>query len=90
MEDVKKSRIWGLHFALSALPAILAEKVEDQLDPAGWAEAMNEQDQAEKEKKMKKMMEMSSSKMTSSEAMGQRIAELFDELLEAGHFSDNL
>jgi len=28
--------------------------------------------------------------MTSSEAMGQRIAELFDELLEAGHFSDNL
>ena len=87
---MNKSRVWGLHFVLTALPAILAETEDDQLDPADWCEAMNEQDQAEKEKKMKKMMEMSSSKMTSSEAMGQRIAELFDELLEAGHFSDNL
>ena len=90
VEDVKKSRIWGLHFALSALPAILAEKVEDQLDPAGWAEAMNEQDQAEKEKKMKKMMEMSNSKMSNNEEMGQRIAELFDEFIEAAYFSENL
>ena len=90
VEDVKKSRIWGLYFALSALPAILAESSEDIVDPADWCEAMNESDQLEKEKKMKKMMEMSSSKVSNSQEMGHRIAELFDELIEAGHFSENL
>ena len=60
------------------------------MDPADWCEAMNEQDPVEKEKKMQKMMEMTNSKMTNSDEMGRRVAELFDELIEAGHFSENL
>jgi len=81
LEDFRKARLHGLNFALSALPAILAEKPEDILDTEEWAKALNETDEELKNQKLKKLMDQQNASFHTSDTMGQRIKDLVSEFL---------
>jgi len=76
-EDYKNSLMWGFNFAMGALPNVLAEKEEDVAD---MEEFFSTIDKAALDELMKKEQE----KATKSDAILERLGDLWDEMVEAG------
>ena len=76
-EDYKNSLLWGFNFAMGALPNVLAEKEEDVAD---MEEFFSTIDKAALDELMKKEQE----KATKSDAILERLGDLWDEMVEAG------
>ena len=76
-EDYKNSLMWGFNFAVGALPNVLAEKEEDVAD---MEEFFSTTDKEAFEELMKKEQE----KVTKSDAILDRLGDLWDEMVEAG------
>jgi len=86
LDDYKKARLHGLNFALNALPSILAENTDDIIETEEWMKAMNEEDEEVKNQKMKEIMDQMTNTYSSSDAMGERMKDLVDEMMDAGQF----
>ena len=69
--------LWGFNFAVGALPNVLAEKEEDVAD---MEEFFSTSDKEAFEELMKKEQE----KVTKSDAILDRLGDLWDEMVEAG------
>merc|ERR1712013_190706 len=85
LEDFMKARLYGLNFALSSLPSILAEKNEDILEMGEWMNTTKIKDEETKSRKMKEMMEKQKSSFDANAAAKIRIADIVDECMEGGN-----
>jgi hypothetical protein len=72
------AKINRLSFALTALPSILVEYIEDRFDPEEWMKAVNEEDEQVKNQKMKEMREQQSNNYNANDAMGDIVKDLVD------------
>ena len=56
LDDFRKAKLYGLNFALSSLPSILAEKDEDILEMGEWMNTTKLENEETKAQKMKEMV----------------------------------
>lgn len=89
-EDVRKAKAHGLNFALGALPSILAENTDDVVDTEEWMKAINEEDAALKEQKIKEVMDQMNASYNKNDAVVQRMKDLVEEWAEAGEFLEGI
>ena len=77
-EDYKNSLLWGFNFAVGALPNVLAEKEEDVADMEEFFSSTIDKEAFEE------LMKKEQEKVTKSDAILERLGDLWDEMVEAG------
>ena len=77
-EDYKNSLLWGFNFAVGALPNVLAEKEEDVADMEEFFSSTIDKEAFEE------LMKKEQEKVTKSDAILERLGNLWDEMVEAG------
>ena len=90
LEDFRKARVYGLNFALSSLPSILAEKNEDILEMGDWMNTTKIENEEVKTKKMKETIEQQKSSFNANAAAKTRISDLVSECIDAGNILEGL
>jgi len=90
LEDFRKARVYGLNFALSSLPSILAEKNEDILEMGDWMNTTKIENEEMKTKKMKETIEQQKSSFNANAAAKTRISDLVSECIDAGNILEGL
>ena len=70
--------LWGFNFAVGALPNVLAEKEEDVADMEEFFSSTIDKEAFEE------LMKKEQEKVTKSDAILERLGDLWDEMVEAG------
>ena len=85
-EDYKKSSLWGLNFAIGALPSALAESEEDVMEMESIMEAINNPDQEATNEALNKDLARNRALFDKNKVLMERFRDIINECIDYKQF----